>query len=456
MILKSGWSTDMDLIEQAIAALDGTEPDSRNTVNSYLPYRNKGNQFNYDYVAGHTFGCLIGKSLSSGFKLEDFKKECLKKVTCRLDDERFIEHLHKMYFTEDYVLSRVAPEFLLLTQQKREKGASAHLSSVFASFLAAYPVSTDLQGNPNFIEEMFLTILGKYITPIPDKKKASNQAPYLPFMAQNFTRDLAFLCRKTDLLMQNFTQFLKLYNFLYCSQLALNVSSWPEGHEPKNKKLCFILDTERASQDRTDIQTYGYKPLTRATAHVFPILSMLEYLNKDSHCSQPLWKFAAAIKQADNSTDIRLRDTIEVFAREFFKVRKLTKTYEYSDDSIGSLRRLFRYAEDQFQSEKSDRKSVLSKYVKEFEVEIAADFVQNRGRTGRVLVLNQDYLLLLTNLIIGDQRKIHFQKLLDGFRDRGVYFDKQSRNSLINFYDRVGNVDRLSDSGDAIYVRSTI
>ena len=79
-----------------------------------------------------------------------------------------------------------------------------------------------------------------------------------------------------------------------------------------------------------------------------------------------------------------------------------------------------------------------------------------RGRAGKVLVMNQDYLLLLTNLAIGLNQQLRFQELLQAFRARGVYFDKQSEQRLIDFYEHVGNVDRMSDSGDAVYVTGTI
>ncbi|MFA0643989.1 DNA phosphorothioation-dependent restriction protein DptG, partial [Vibrio cyclitrophicus] len=32
----------------------------------------------------------------------------------------------------------------------------------------------------------------------------------------------------------------------------------------------------------------------------------------------------------------------------------------------------------------------------------------------------------------------------------------QTEQELIKFYERIGNVERMSDSGDAVYVRKTI
>jgi DNA phosphorothioation-dependent restriction protein DptG len=72
------------------------------------------------------------------------------------------------------------------------------------------------------------------------------------------------------------------------------------------------------------------------------------------------------------------------------------------------------------------------------------------------LVFNQDYLVLLTNLAIGELDRLRFNELIKAFESRGVFFDKQSQQVLIEFYERIGNVERMSDSGDAVYVNKTI
>ncbi|WP_369434473.1 DNA phosphorothioation-dependent restriction protein DptG [Psychromonas sp. MME1] len=105
---------------------------------------------------------------------------------------------------------------------------------------------------------------------------------------------------------------------------------------------------------------------------------------------------------------------------------------------------------------KESRHEINKLYVKATESEFCSHFAQSRGRAGRVLVFNQDYLLLLTNLAIGEQEKVRFHELIKSFQSRGVFFDKQSQQALICFFERIGNVERMSDSGDAVYVRKTI
>ncbi|MNE64831.1 hypothetical protein D3C80_1602660 [compost metagenome] len=71
-------------------------------------------------------------------------------------------------------------------------------------------------------------------------------------------------------------------------------------------------------------------------------------------------------------------------------------------------------------------------------------------------MLNQDQLLLLTNLTIGKADKLRLHDLRKGFELRGFYLDNQSLQQLVSFYERMGNVERMSDSGDAVYVRKTL
>lgn len=111
---------------------------------------------------------------------------------------------------------------------------------------------------------------------------------------------------------------------------------------------------------------------------------------------------------------------------------------------------------EQFKDEKTERRGVNKNYVKELESQICSEFIKSRGRAGRVLMLNQDQLLLLTNLSIGMNEKLRLHELMTEFEQRGFYLDNQSRQALVSFYERMGNVERMSDSGDAVYVRKTV
>ena len=301
-----------------------------------------------------------------------------------------------------------------------------------------------------------------YLKPI--KPAGYNVKPYLPYIADLFTQDIAFLSSKSEYFLNHLRHFLELYNFLYCSQLALNIKNF-KFDEPKTRPLYFILDTEKASLDRTHIHNDGYKHLYSAFGAVFPTLSMLENINNMRNNDQvvPLWQYVQTVEndiQPESVSPESLAKAIQSFANHFQNKRNIRERDEVELCPKNQIQRLFQYAQDQFDISRGgtlDRHNTCRVlYPNEFVKHIGKSFIQSRGRSSRVLAINQDFLLLLTNLAIGDEQQLRFQKLLQSFRQRGVYFDKQSEQALIAFYERVGNVDRMSDSGDAVYVRSTI
>ncbi|CBK87520.1 hypothetical protein ENC_44040 [Enterobacter hormaechei] len=137
--------------------------------------------------------------------------------------------------------------------------------------------------------------------------------------------------------------------------------------------------------------------------------------------------------------------------------RKLeTAIPEKAETAIDWLEYALKLAEEQFRDPKTDRPGTIKKYIKAVEENMATGFVQARGRSGRVLVLTQDHIILLTNLVVGKEEKLRFHELIIGLQQRGIFVDKQTEQELIKFYERIGNVERMSDSGDAVYVRKTI
>jgi DNA phosphorothioation-dependent restriction protein DptG len=205
----------MTLLEQ-LYALEQTEPENRNIITAYLPFRNKGNSFDYSAVAGSVLAILLGKQLQH-FDSAHFKARCLAAVGQRLTDEAFLPHIEQMYFGND-ALFRVSPEFLLLGHQQQETTASKHLSHIFQSFMVQRPQYKQLENKANFIEHLFLDILREHLR---ERKAAADTAPYLPFVASYFVQDLDFFTHQTDYMLQ------ELENFLEPVQLPLPVPSSP-------------------------------------------------------------------------------------------------------------------------------------------------------------------------------------------------------------------------------------
>lgn len=430
----------------------GEQEIGANKINSFLPYRKGAKEFDYDAVGCSVLSSLMGREVKRSYSPDKYKSQCLEHLQDKLSDAAVLSDLEKMYFADE-AIAKTAPEFMLLRSQGKENASTKHLIALFNGFFHGRPTEVHFDSGTNFIERIFLDIL------INNLQEASRETPescYLPFVAESFHRDVLFLSKHPDYFLDQLASCIELYTFIYCSQLGLNIRNWTSGETPTSKPLYFILDTEKASSERSNLVNYGYQSLARPMADVFPILSMLEHFNNDAESlKEPLWAFANAVQNTSTAEQQDALASLTAFAQRFREERKLTPMPQAPSNAIEAMQQLFVYGVRQF-AEGTGRHRVQMQYMEVFDKEVAKNFIQARGRSGKVLVVNQDFVLLLTNLAIADRKSVRFQELLVEFQSRGFYFDKSSQQALINFYERVGNVDRMSDSGDAVYVRNTI
>lgn len=429
-----------------------TQVPNKNSLNSYFPLRTQGNDFEWDAVIGIVLKTLLRKKIEN-YPHDDFTEDCRVFFNEKLGDEKFWLVLKEMYFDKRSILT-VSPEFLLFRSQKGMFDQSeVRIASMFTSMLQGMRI-VSFETTLNFIEQGILSTLNKKLRDEPAFQ--SIEEPYLPFLSEVFRKDIKFLASRPKYFLSEIKKFLSFYGFTYTAQLSLSLGGWKEGVAPKPKPMYFIMDHERASNERTHIRSYGYKLFQESSYRIFPMLTMLELLQpdlveKDSR-KIPLWSLASRVK---NSGFEHLASCLENFAKAFRSQRNLSfKFDENAKSSIDWLGQIMKLAQVQFQV--GERLNINKKYVADIEKKLSSQFIQRRGRSGRVLVLNQDFIVLLTNIVIADRLKMRFQDLLTEFKIRGVFVDKQTEQELIKFYDRIGNVERMSDSGDAIYVRKTI
>lgn len=426
---------------------------NKNSLNSYLPTRTKGNDFDWHAVIGLVLRGLLRKKIEK-YSYEQFVEDCQSAFEEKLGEEEFWTVLKEMYFDNKDIFS-VSPELLLFRAQKGEYVQSdLRIASMFTNLLQDQRVES-FDAKLNFIEREMLTTLRDQMK--DDSSMQSSEEPYLPYLSKAFRSDLKFLSTRPKYLLGEIEQFLSLYAFTYTAQLSLAISDWKSGEAPQAKPLYFIMDHERASNERTHVKNHGYKLFNESAKRLFPMLTMLELLQptfgekKAIEKKVPLWVISKSIQDSNFE---HLKDQLEGFAKAFRSQRGLDTQLEETDSAIGWLGNIMKLAMAQFMV--GERFNINKKYVAEVEKYLASHFIQSRGRSGRVLVLNQDYIILLTNLVVGEKDKLRFHELITAFQQRGIFVDKQTEQELIKFYERIGNVERMSDSGDAVYVRKTI
>ncbi|MDY0977713.1 DNA phosphorothioation-dependent restriction protein DptG [Massilia sp. CFBP9012] len=426
----------------------------KNKSPNYLPVRQKGNEFSWASVTGLVLGNVLQQGLQD-YSVDAFRDECRQTFKQLLNDPKIWEWLDHMYFSSHAVL-QASPLFLLFKAQKAARegdedgAANQRMSDMFAGLLGDFKLGDKPNDNLHFLEQVMLDVLVRHLGPLAAKSRHQD-CPYLPFLTEAFQRDMRFLAAHPQYLVAELTNTLKLYAFSYCSQLSLSVRAWRHG-APQPKELYFILDVEKASTERDKIREHGYRLLASTSKELFPLLSASEVLQSEG-AQRPLWQiYSDAQNYADQQA---LIDDLNRYIGQFALSRQLE-----APAPAATLEDVFKQfvilAIRQFDPGKSERHSVNQRYVRELEKKVFAGFIQFRGRAGNILALNQDQLLLLTNLAIGHYDKLRFFELLREFQQRGFFFDNQSQQVLIEFFERMGNVERMSDSGEAVYVRKTV
>ncbi|WP_321463429.1 DNA phosphorothioation-dependent restriction protein DptG [uncultured Vibrio sp.] len=430
-------------------------PPSNNAFSSFLPLRTKDKHYKFcwDSVLGYFVRLLYNKSLFTK-NIDEFKILCKNRFIKNLesDDSGLWDIIDDMYFHNDE-LFKMSPELLIFKTTSEELDTnSKKLGNMYAGILNGFTVESSSDANLNFLEREIKSEFDRFH--VSGKKEVTKEVPtYLPFISEYFRRDLQFLNTKPNYLINNFNAIIRLYGFLYISQMALNIKTWAHG-EPISKPCFFIVDNEKASEERTQVKSYGYAQLHDYLEYLYPYLFMNEAL-QEKNSVQPLWKLFEEI----NDKHI---DELNRFGEDFVSDRTERKWYntelnwQYSEDKKIVLEQLLAVSHAQFDRRKGRLATYSNTAVKGTLRNILDPFIQNRRRGGNVLAFNQDYILLLTNLVIGERDKLRFHEMIKEFEARGVYFDKQSQQNLVDFYERMGNVERMSDSGDAVYVRPTV
>ncbi|MEH6625624.1 MAG: DNA phosphorothioation-dependent restriction protein DptG [Motiliproteus sp.] len=448
-----------------------------NVLNSYFPARTGNNEGDFDWGVAKAVVVrnLYRKQLSTKFTkslsgdhankelsaINAFRKICQADFEERLDEAELWAYLEEMYFADDAVYS-VTPEALLFKLAPLTGNSPQHrLADMFSSLMRGLYIDKPAEEDSNFLERQVVESLrseeilsdfngGKRIL-----SKGVNEKAYLPFLTERFRADLQLLAGHPKYLIDQLQNLLKLYGYLYTAQLALNIKGLD--CEPTAKPLYFIMENETASRERTDLVRNGHQTVSRLLVNIFPYLSMSEGLQEISKEGNehrlPLWQLAQSLTDSDS---YKLRDYAEKFAAD----RNESHPFHFPYDKENTeprywLKALLELAVKQF-DKGTTRSAAQGKFIKATEDELCSTFVKARGQVGKVLVMNQDYIALITNIAIGSKDKLRFHELLTEFKSRGIYFDKQSQQALIRFYERVGNVERMSDSGDAIYVRKIL
>lgn len=260
-------------------------------------------------------------------------------------------------------------------------------------------------------------------------------------LVDNFNSDLKQLMKNEKFFLNNIGLLISYYFFYYILEQSYQLVS--EKREPIS--LWFSYDKEKVTGGRESVRK-GYKIYKESSIDLLVNCDLLDYLNilseKDTYQS-----YKEIMEDEENFPVLGMN--LMRFNKAFADALA-DKEYQATMDIKFQVKQLQGYLKGHLSEETKTR------YRKSFDEFTGLTFIKNRGRLGYVLNATQELILLFVGVIVGDEEKMLLNKLFQQFELRGIFFDKQSKKEIISFFEDVNILEKLSDSGDAQYVRSIL
>lgn len=297
---------------------------------------------------------------------------------------------------------------------------------------------------------------------LPELKPKATETNYLalmPQIAECFTKDLIFLIKDSDSEFYDMIQLISYYYFFYTSQIILNLNRFCKS----TMEICpvyFIMSWEKTSKTR-ECSTRGWHQIEGKLNSMFSHAVLLEMLNQTGQ--EKKYSYRDIFEEYENSS---YEERNQIFS-EIEKLKNQYRTiyaepdgfiYTENNYSYGDIESLICgfFDDIMLQFEKTARSRANEAYQNSFHLFCRNNFLQNRKKNGLMLALNEEQLVLMTKIIIGNKKQMRLNTLFEEFKIRGIFMDKLTQEAVVEFYEKLNLIEKKSDSGDAQYVKGIL
>jgi len=436
-------------------------------------------------VVGECFRLSKNKIFDKSFNTDketSFKKKLrdhiIKNALGKVDSdntEQFKNIIINLFFEEDADLIKFNKQVLPFMNFSFEHSQLNETARFFYDiFLDEETLTSDdlISGsNDNLFYKLIVECLPKLKTKTTNKEiKYKN---IFHDIRNQFLIDFNFLVSNEESFLKHIEDLFKYYYFFYLSQLSQKLNSF--GENDKNKPVYFSMDWEVLSQSRKAYQ-YGWKSFAYSLEGLFAHANTIELMNYITINDEKLGDYVSAKQKyaqlQDNEKEELINKIKELssFYTNHITVFEAGANWEKGENEISLFleRNKHRYIDEisvelislykrvKYQFDNSSRKSAHDKYGNWLFTFCKSNYTKTRGRLGLTTILNQDLLLFLTKLCVGNEDKIRLNLLWERLKLRGIIFDEVTKTEVIKLLERINLLEKKSDSGDAQYVKSII
>ncbi|MNB78872.1 hypothetical protein D3C75_255840 [compost metagenome] len=437
----------------------------------FLPYTTKfkETQYNFREVVGEFMRLVGQRKLPEAVDAERLLNNVLDSISFGQPNQRgeFKQMVKTLFLDEDDQLFLFHPQTLyyINTVESENKKLALFLYNVLWNQREAWSVVSDNQDPPDLMSTLLFKSLPELVN---SKETRKNYAVMMPEISDLFYHDFQWLATKTELFTQQVEKIVAYYYFFYVTQFALRSESLFNSIDQVIRPIYFTFEEEeRLSKTRVSYE-YGWKSLEKSIGRIFSHVNFLKMLNlatvehEEWILNAPLsyQKIAFCIRKMTGEEQAALEQELDQLIEEY--KQKLsgdskwmlmgTLPERYELPTLNKMDYLFRMIDHQFNQ--TSRSKPYNEYRQWFVHFCQKTFLKSRGRSGKMLILDTDYLLFLTKLMIKDESKIRLKMLFEEFEARGMIFDRDTQTAIVDYFEKLNLLEKKSDSGDAIYVKA--
>ena len=432
----------------------------------FFPYKGtyRESQFNFREVIGEFLRLVGNKRISSEVNSDKFVNDVLESIEFeKIPQKAEFKQMLKTLFIDDnnqLVLFHPQTLYYINTAENENKKLAEFLYAVLWNGETSWSIEKKSIRTNDLMSTLIFSAL-------PNLEDAERQpvkyALFSSEFSELFMSDFKWLSTKQELFTQQFEKLLSYYYFFYVTQIARRNEYLFNTHNQNIIPLYFTFEEEeRLSKTRVSYE-YGWKNIERSVNRMFSHVNFLKMLNISVQEQKNFYSYQRIAQILQSTTP----DVIEQLEEDLESLVMLYKAH-WSDVNwsqmeentsekhelpiLNQLTSLFQIIDYQFNN--SQRVKLYNGYKSWFVHFCQKAFLKSRGRSGKMLILNTDYLLFLTKVIIKNESKIRLKRLLEEFEIRGIVFDRDTQIAIVEYFEKLNLLEKKSDSGDAIYVRA--
>ena len=425
-----------------------------------LPYaaNDKKIVLNFEGVIGELSRIICDKKLKNKFNVDEFIENVSEEIEefKGENSKQIFKEIIKTIFVKNDKLTdfNIKTMNYVVSYNSEEKYAMFLFSIFFDEEIKKSIKECYMKKEENILNRLVLKALSELIN---EKYSIKEYKCYIPYIKEVFKKDVLYLIRDEELYKDSIKRLLEYYNFFYVSQLCFKLNEFENAEIDKIEPLYFTLSWETTSKNRTAYK-FGYEKLKDSMKSLFSHAITLELLNHNNLNKQLGYRELVDLLSVDvnNNVSEEIKELIKSYKervcdKNWSEFRYIKKS---EDKVIDAIHELFETIEFQFVN--SGRSRAYEAYRNWFKRFVEENFGKRRGALGYNLNLTEEDIILLTKICINVNEKLRVNVLFGEFEKRGVFLDRDSKNKVIQLYEKLNILEKKSDSGDAQYVRSIL